>query len=153
MAVVDIDNWLGEIIFGIAGVARRAHWLERLPDAEANPEGVIFICWDAASAADIEVAFGIAGLLNFIAGAGVEGHGFRAREVEASILKMVVDEDGDGDEAAGGGFAFGADPLNDADGADGRRRWFLLTGARDRVLRWQGDGGEQAECQCSIAPR
>ncbi len=60
---------------------------------------------------------GLAGVLEEVEGAGLEGEGVGLGEVDAGVLKLAVDEERDGDEACGGGVGEGAGPLVDGDGA------------------------------------
>jgi len=58
-------------------------------------------------------------------------------DVDAGVFELAFDVEGDGDEAAGGGFGEVSGPLVDADGADD------LLGLRDLVHLRGGDrGGE-----------
>ena len=57
--------------------------------------------------------------LEEVESAGLEGEGDGLGEVDAGVLEMRVDEEGDGDEACGGGVVEGAGPLVYGDGAGG----------------------------------
>ena len=59
----------------------------------------------------------MAGALEEVEGAGLEGEGDRLGEIEACVFEMGVDEEGDGEEACGGGVGEVAGPLVDGYGA------------------------------------
>lgn len=64
-----------------------------------------------------------------------EGH--RTGGIDAGILELAVDEEGDGDESAGGGLGEVAGPLVDTNGADD------LLGLGDLVHLGEGSGGRK----------
>jgi len=59
---------------------------------------------------------GLAGVLEEIEGAGLEGEGDGLGEIDAGVFKLAVDEEGDGDEAGGGGVDEVSGPLVHSDG-------------------------------------
>src|SRR6202020_2623255 len=67
---------------------------------------------------EVEHSFVEAGVLELVDVAAEEGEGDGAGDVDPGILELAVDEDGDGNESAGGGLGEVAGPLVDADGAD-----------------------------------
>jgi hypothetical protein len=75
----------------------------------------------------VEVAFVDACGLEFVDISAEQGKGYGAGDVDAGVLKLAVDKEGDGDEAAGGGLGEVAGPLVDTDCADD------LLGLRDLV--------------------
>ena len=56
-------------------------------------------------------------MLDVVDVAGLEREGNGLGEEDAGVFEVVVDEDGDGDEAGGVGLEHVAGPLVDADGA------------------------------------
>jgi len=90
-----------------------------------------------AGVGEIEGAFIDAGCLEDIDVAGKQREGDGARDVDACVLELAVDEDGDGDETAGGGLGEVAGPLVDADGAND------LFGLGDLVHLRSGDRGSE----------
>ena len=62
---------------------------------------------------------GLAGALDEVEGVGLEGEGDGLGEIDACVLKLAIDEEGDGEEACGGGVGEGAGPLVDGYGAGG----------------------------------
>jgi hypothetical protein len=66
----------------------------------------------------VEKSFVDSGVLKLVDVAAEQGEGDGTGNVDASVFELAFDEEGDGDEAAGGGFGEVAGPLVDADGAD-----------------------------------
>jgi hypothetical protein len=66
---------------------------------------------------DVEGSDGLAGVLDEVEVAGLQGEGDGLGEVDAGVFEMAVDEERDGDEARGGGVGEVAGPLVDGDGA------------------------------------
>jgi len=60
---------------------------------------------------------GLAGLLEEVEGAGLEGEGDGLGKIDAGVFEMGVDEEGYRDEACGGGVVEWAGPLVYSDGA------------------------------------
>ena len=85
---------------------------------------------------EIEVAFVGACGLELVDVSAEEGEGDGAGDVDAGVFELAVDEEGDGDEAASGGFGEVAGPLVDADCADDLLR------LRDLVHLGPGGAGE-----------
>ena len=85
---------------------------------------------------EIEVAFVGACGLELVDVSAEEGEGDGAGDVDAGVFELAINEEGDGDEAAGGGFGEVARPLVDADCADD------LLGLRDLVHLSPGRAGE-----------
>jgi hypothetical protein len=59
----------------------------------------------------------LAGVLEEVESAGLEGEGDGLGEIDAGVFEMGVDEEGDGDEACGGGVSEVTGPLVYSDGA------------------------------------
>ena len=66
-----------------------------------------------------------------------KGEGHRTGGIDAGILELAVDEQGDGDEPARGGLGEVAGPLVDTDGADD------LLGLSDLVHLGEGSRGRK----------
>src|SRR5260370_41710139 len=67
---------------------------------------------------EVEGCFVDAGGLKDVDVSGEQGEGDGGGDVDAGILELAFDVEGDGDEAAGGGLGEVSGPLVDADGAD-----------------------------------
>jgi hypothetical protein len=59
----------------------------------------------------------LAGALEEVKRAGLEGEGDGLGEIDAGVFKVGVDEEGDREEARGGGVGEVSGPLVDSDGA------------------------------------
>jgi hypothetical protein len=70
---------------------------------------------------------------------GEESEGDGPGDIDAGVFELAVDVEGDGNEAAGGGFGEVAGPLVDADGADD------LLGLGDLVHLTERRGGQCGE--------
>ena len=95
-----LDASVAEPAVVVGEIARRFDGLEVLGVGEIE-RGLV----DACALQDVDVA-------------AEEREGNRAGGVDAGVFEFAFDVDGDGDEAAGGGFGEIAGPLVDADGAD-----------------------------------
>jgi len=99
---------------------------------------------DVAGVVEVEGADGLAGLLDGVDVAGLQGEGHGLREVEAGVFHAAVDEEGDGDEASGGGLGgVVAGVLVDRDGAGDFFRggdFMRLGDGRKRGAEKDGDG-------------
>jgi hypothetical protein len=126
--------------FGLLG------WGEEATIAEPGAEGVVVRSGvsggDVPGVFEVEGANGLAGALDGVDVAGLEGEGNGLCEVDAGVFEVAVDEEGDGDEAGSGGLGELPCPLVDADGAgDFLGRFdFVSLGAEGGA-----EGGEQ-EC-------
>jgi len=83
-----------------------------LPRSVADPGALLL-----TGILDIEETKGLAARLQLVLNFTGKGQGLRAREVDAAVSQFPAVEYGDGDEAAGLGFAGIAGPLEDRDGA------------------------------------
>lgn len=59
-------------------------------------------------------------MLDEVEVAGLEGEGDGLGEIDAGVFEVGMDEEGDGDEACGGGVGEVSGPLVDSDGAGDR---------------------------------
>ena len=91
---------------------------------------------------EVEGAFVDAGGLEDVEVSGEQGEGDGAGDVDAGVLELAFDVDGDGDEAAGGGFGEVSGPLVDADGADDLLGLGDLVHLRDGHRGGEGCGAE-----------
>ena len=66
----------------------------------------------------VEESFVDSGVLELVDVTAEKGEGDGSGDIDASVFELAFDVEGDGDEAAGGGFGEVAGPLVDADGAD-----------------------------------
>ena len=89
--------------------------------AEPGADGVVVgggaVGDDVAGVLEVEGADRFAGSLDGVNVAGLEDEGDGVGEVDSGVFKVAVDEEGDGDEAGGGGLGELAGPLVDPDGA------------------------------------
>jgi peptide/nickel transport system ATP-binding protein len=86
---------------------------------------------------EVEGSLVDAGVLEDVEVSGEESEGNGAGDIDAGVFEFVFDEEGNGDETAGGRFGEVSCPLVDADGSDD------LLGLRDLVhLREGNRGGE-----------
>lgn len=67
---------------------------------------------------EVEISLVDTGVLKLVDIAAEKGEGDRTGDVDSGVFELALDEEGDGDEAAGGGFGEVAGPLVDAYGAD-----------------------------------
>jgi hypothetical protein len=93
-------------------------------DAERVVVGTAALVNDVARRVQVETADSVAGVLDGVDVAGLECERDGMGEEDASVFVVVVDEDGDGNEARGVGLEHVAGPLVDADGAGDALRFF-----------------------------
>lgn len=86
--------------------------------AEADPVGGEPAAGDLFGVEDFDLADAVAVFHELVEGAGLDGEGRGVGEVEAGGLELGAVPDGDGDEAAAGGFLVAAEVLVDGQGAE-----------------------------------
>jgi hypothetical protein len=88
----------------------------------------------------------LAGALDDVDVAGLEGEGDGLGEVDAGVFEVVVDEERDGDEAGGGGVREVAGPLVYGDGAGdwGGGGGFVGLGVEGRERECEGEASDGA---------
>src|SRR5580658_6835571 len=97
---------------------------------------------DVAREVEVDVADGVAGTLDGVDVAGLDGEGYGMREVDAGVFIVVVDEDGDGDEARSVWLGHVAGPLVNADGAGDALGFVDVVHLRgDRQSEGEGETG------------
>jgi hypothetical protein len=121
-------------------VSGRGQGLDASVAEPAVVEGKIAGCFDGLEmlcVGEVEGAFIDACGLEDIEVSGEQGEGDGTGDVDAGVLELAFDVQGDWDEAAGGGLGKVSGPLVDADGADN------LVGLGDLMHLRNGDrGGE-----------
>ncbi len=134
---------LGELVRRRRG-GERDEAAVAVPGAERVVVGGAALVDDVAREVEVDGADEVAGMLDVVNVAGLEREGNGLGEEDAGVFEVVVDEDGDGDEAGGVGLEHVAGPLVDADGAGDALALFdvvHLGGERER----QNAGAEDAD--------